>query len=143
MDGGGRLTDGPEPECPFDEFNALETGGISRALLTERVYNAASAIKKLPDRGRPQSSHRSPYWAGGWGFFWPLHPGVLASMFASTDEGHRGMRLLYTKDVVEISRNKDEIVCGVTAVTTRSTVHGTFRGFNEDGHQLHEWSRDR
>lgn len=65
--------------------------------------------------------------------------GELNAMLTDSNEGHLGMRLIYTKDITEVSRSKDELKCEVTAVTTRSTKKGIFLFHNQDGHALVGW----
>jgi hypothetical protein len=60
----------------------------------------------------------------------------LSDVIIGSENGHTGLRLIYTNNVSEISRSNDELKCGLTAVTTRTTQKLEVRWFNQDGHSL-------
>ncbi|MBR0826985.1 hypothetical protein JQ596_15680 [Bradyrhizobium manausense] len=54
--------------------------------------------------------------------------------------GHLGVKLLYVKDnIVEVSRNKNELRCRIEIKTNQFNMKGIFRYHSEDGHNLVGW----
>jgi hypothetical protein len=63
----------------------------------------------------------------------------MSSMIANGPGGKLGVKVIYIKDVTEVSRNKTELKCRLTVVTNINTMKGTFRFHEQDGHSLIAW----
>jgi hypothetical protein len=68
--------------------------------------------------------------------------GELKELIAEGPAGRMGVRLLYAKNVKEISRNKTELKCKATIVTNSFSMNGTVRFYEEDGHSLVTWKKN-
>jgi hypothetical protein len=61
----------------------------------------------------------------------------LSGLIAESPAGHFGLRMVYVKNVSEISRTTDEVRCRLTMSTNIATeIPMIFRFFNRDGHAL-------
>ena len=64
----------------------------------------------------------------------------MVDMVALCPPGKLGMKVIYVKDVGEVSRNKSELRCRITVVTNVSTMKGFFRFFEQDGRSMAAWN---
>jgi hypothetical protein len=61
----------------------------------------------------------------------------LDKMIAETKSGHSGYKIIYIKNIVEISRSPDELKCSLTAHPNWGQEFSlTFRFYNQDGYAL-------
>ena len=64
---------------------------------------------------------------------------ITSEMTEMMEQNVLGPKMIYVKDIKELSRNKDELKCRVTVVHSRGSQTGTFRFHNRDGHGLVAW----